>query len=223
MPQEIGTVRQNSYGNYPEGQERTARINRRGELVVSDFWLQMCLDGRVYGVTLGTEDAPINTTTSIDDQLVWAVSDVPVGSVIIPSVAQAQIGTWTTSTLLNMMLEADTGKVRYSSGGTAFVPINLRADTPRVSRTASYVGTDVTVAAKSSTAAGVGSLEFYRVSAEVNLGDAADPFIEFRWVARTSPILVGASSFLFHLGCATADATAYGYYEFAELDTESVV
>jgi hypothetical protein len=226
---ELVRVRQNSYINASEDQAREARGNRRGELVVSDFWLQMALDGRMFGVTIGAEDDAINSTGSIDDEAVFALSDAPLGTTIIPATAQAQVATWTTSALLNMMLEADMGKVRFSAvgGGGAFVPINLRADTPRVSTAPSYVnlttGAGVTAAAKSATAGGVGSLEFYRVSLEVNLGDAADPFVEFRWAGRTPPILVGPASFLFHFGCGTADVTAYGYYDFAELPTDSVV
>lgn len=225
---EVARIRQNSYGNYSEDQVREARGNKRGELVVSDFWLQSALDGRVFAVTLGTEDAPIASTTSIDDQLVWAVTDVPVGTVVIPAQAQVAIGTWTTSTLLNFMLEADFGKNRYSSGGTAYTPSNLRGDYPRASVCTSYVGTDVTVAAKSTVGGQDGSTEFHRASYEVNLGDAADglPGQELDWRGKDVgpvPIIDGVGSFLFHLGSASADVTAYGFYHFIELPTESVI
>src|SRR3990167_6916830 len=226
MAIEIGRVRQNSYENYSEGQERQARLNRRGELVVADFWLQMALDGRMFVVNLGTEDAPLDTTTSIDDQLVWALTDVPTGSVLIPCQAQVAIGTWTTSTLINFMLEADMGKVRYTSGGTAFTPANMRGDYPRASACSSYVGTDVTVAAKS-TIGSSGSFEFHHYSIEDNGGDTGDTTPENGLNGRAkdmgaAPIITGVGSFLFHLGAATADATAYGMYSFAELPLESV-
>jgi len=227
MATEIGRVRQNSYENYSEGQDRVARLNKRGELVVIDFWTQMSLDGRVFGVVLGTEDAPIDSTTSVDDQLVWAVTDVPVGTVLIPAQAQAMIATWTTATLLNFMLEADFGKNRYSSGGTAFTASNLRGDYPRASACTSYVGTDVTVSAKSTVGGEDGSTEFHRASVEVNIGDAADAIPEYQYTYKArdaSPVVIdGVGSFLFHLGAASADVTAYGYHHFVELPTESVI
>lgn len=228
MATEIGIVKQNGYPNYSENQERPARLNKRGELVVADFQLQAALDGRAFAVTLGTENAAINSTTSIDDQLVWAVTDVPVGSVVIPVQAQVRIATWTTATLINFMLEADFGKNRYSSGGTAYTPSNLRGDYPRASACTTYVGPDVTVAAKSTVGGQNGSTEFHRSSIEVNLGDAADWFPEesFNWRLKdvgTPPIIDGVGSFLVHFGVATADVTGYGFYHFIELPTESVI
>jgi len=74
---ELGRVRQNSYEDYSEGQDRFARLNRRGELVVTNFFDQIIMDGRGFHVQIGTEDAPVNTTTSIDDQLLGAWSITP--------------------------------------------------------------------------------------------------------------------------------------------------
>ena len=233
MALEIGIVRQASYGNYSEGQERAVRSNRRGELVVVDFYTQMVLDGRTFAVNIGAEDDAINSTAAIDDQTVWALTDIAVGNTIIPVQAQASIATWTTSSLVNFMLEADMGKVRFSAvgGGGAFTPLNLRGDSPRASAGSSYVnlttGAGVTAAAKSTVGGVDGSIEFHKYSIEDNWGDTGDTIPEsgLNWRAKdvgAPPVIVGPGSFVFHLGATTADVTAYGYYVFIELPSESV-
>lgn len=229
MP-DSGRVRQNSYENYSEGQDRNFRINRRAEIVVADFWLQMALDGRMFGVDIATENDGVNSTVAIDDLLVWAVSDIAVGTVIIPCEAKVAVVTWTTSTLLDFMLEADFGKQRYSSGGTAVTAANLRGDYPRAASGVNRVNTGsnagVTTSAKSTLHGADGSLEFHRHSIEVNWGNAGDgiPDVGFTWRATDAgapPIIDGPGSFLFHLGAAV-DVTAWGYYSYAELPTASV-
>lgn len=231
MAYEIAQVRQNSYNNYSEGQDRPARSNKRGELVVSDFWLQMVLDGRMFGFDVGSEDDAVNSTTDIDDQTVWAMCDVPTGTTIIPASAQVAVDTWTTSASVIFMLEADFGKNRYSSGGTAVVPANLRGDYPRASACTVYVNTStnagVTVAAKSTLHGKDGSFEFYKYAIEDNWGDAGDTIPErgFHWRAKDSvPVVIqGVGSFLFHFGAGTADATGFGIATYAELPDESVI
>ena len=225
MAQEIGIVRQNSYQNYSEGQERPARLNRRGELVVTDFFTQCILDGRTFHMQLGTEDAPINTTTSIDDQLSFGVADNPVGYAMIPVYFACSVATWTTATLLNTMLEIDRALARYSSGGTAYVPENLRTDRPRAAVGGSfYVGTDVTVAAKTAVP---GSIELWRhTGSEDNVGTStgAENQNLAQYTAKIHPVavMVGVSSAVLHFGTASADATGYGLFDFIQLPVESV-
>ncbi len=236
MP-EIATVRQNSYENYSEGQNRLARINRRAELVVMDFYTQMALDGRTFGVQIGTIDAAggVNSTgTAPADTVVWALTDAQAGTTIIPVEAQVAIETWTTGTLVNFMLEADMGKVRFSAvgGGGAFTAINTRGDSIRAAASTSYVnlttGAGVTAAAKSTIGGSEGSYEFHTFAIEglldMTAGDAL-PDLGFNWRAKDSgspPIIVGPGSFVMHLAAASADITATGGYRFIELPSESV-
>lgn len=224
MAVEIGMVRQSSYNDYSEGQERPARLNRRGELVVADFWTQMVLDGRMFHMQIGTEDAPVASTTSIDDQLSWMVADNSVGYVHIPARYQVSMGAWTTGTIVLAMLEVDNAKIRYSSGGTAYVPANLRTDNPRVATGTFVVGTDVTVAAKTAVP---GSIELWRhMFTEDNVGTSTGAEnADAIFCARTNDIpaaIVGTGSVVHHFGCATADVTGYGAYEFVQLPTSSV-
>src|SRR3990167_1084976 len=154
----MGVVRQRSPEAHGENRFAEPRLNRRGEGVVSDFWLQLALDGLMYGMNLGTEDAPIDITTSIDDALVWALVDVPATTTLIPQVMQLAWATESDSALINFMVEADTGKNRYSSGGSAFTSINLRSGMPasdlrRQSNCTARAGTDVTASAKTAASA----------------------------------------------------------------------
>lgn len=233
----LGRVRQNSYENYPEAQDRPFRINTRAETVVVDFYTEMVFDGRTFGVQIGSMDAAskINSTgTAIADTLVWALTDAANGITIIPVQAQLAISTWETASLLNFMLEADMGKVRFSAvgGGGAFIPINTRGDSPRQAASTSYVnlttGAGITAAAKSTIGGKDGSYEFYQTAIEVNLGNAADAATNagFRWSAKedgSPPVIVGPGSFLYHAAAASADFTGYGNYRFIELPSESVV
>jgi hypothetical protein len=196
-----------------------ARLMRDGSLVTVDWKQALVAEGRAFSLQLGTEDAPINSTTSIDDQLVWAVVDVESGTTVIPYFCQAVVGTWTSSTLVNFMMEIDNAAARYSSGGTAYTPLNLRTSNFISSTSTAYVGTDVTTSAKTSG----GSLELYRESIEVNVGDAADSWPIFEYKPSVCPVIVGPGSWLFHFGAASADVTAYGVMQWFEVPSNSIV
>lgn len=184
-------------------------------------WIQaLILEGRGFLNQIGTEDAPVLATGSIDDQLAFGIVDVPAGTTAIPYFAQAVIGTWTTATLINFMIEIDNAAVRYSSGGAVFSPLNLRTDSP----IASLAGQDASVFGCPgdiiTTARGaLQGLELFRESIEVNVGDAADYWPPFLWEPKRSPFIVGPGSFIMHLGSATADMTAYGVMKWIELDS----
>ena len=223
---EIGRVRQNSYEDYSEGQDRMARLNRRGELVVTDFYTQIVLDGRAFHMQIGTEDAPVNSTTSIDDALAWGVADNIVGYAMIPLLFEVNMDMVDTAVNADIMLEWDKDKVRYTSGGTAYVPSNMRGDDPRAAVGSFYVGTDVTVAAKSAVPNTVELAR--RAPIEDAVTDPTtgklgwDPVI---FSCKTRPIVIGvdACSFVLHVGAGTADLNAYGVFQFAQLPKESVV
>lgn len=209
---DVFLVRHNSIPAVGESNPERAVLNRMGFQVVVDFFTQMILSGYAYHMQLGTEDAPINSTTSIDDQLVWAVIDNNAGYAMLPFGAQVLIANWTTATLVNTMLEVDKDLKRYSSGGTAYVLANLRGDDPNSFNGAAYVGTDVTVAAKSAVP---NSVELFRgtvVEDAQATPAAADATIAFQYSARVNPtiVTVDASSILLHHGAATADVSSYG-------------
>lgn len=198
------------------------RMSPRGETITMDWIQQASFDGKLFAVTLGTEDAPIASTTSIDDTLVWAVIDVPADTSIVPVYVQVNAATWGSSTLSNVLLEADNAQNRYSSGGSAFTPLNMNTGSSNTSGCTAYVGTDVTVSAKTSG----GSIEFARLAgSENNVGTSTGAEAQFTWSARydVAPVIGGGvSSFLLHYGAASADQTGYGLVIFAEFANAEV-
>ena len=224
---EIGTVRQNSYGNFPEGQNRLARLNRRAEMVTIDFWTQMVLDGRMFHMQIGTENEPVPGTVAIDDELVWMLVDNAAGTVLLPAIVNIEVEGASTSANLASMFEIDNAKARFNSGGTAYVPANLRTDSPRVSvATVARVGTDITAFTKTAVP---GSMEIARIAHWETSPTATNEPSDFvsntrtLFSAQTQPgvAVVGVGSMLVHHG-GSADVTSYGYMQWAELPTESV-
>jgi hypothetical protein len=216
---------QGAYQIIQNGGGAAGRANRRGEQVVIDFWSQLVFDGRMYHIQLGTEDAPIASTTAIDDQLVWAVVDNNAGNVLIPTNTQVTIANWTTATLVNAMLEADMAKKRYSSGGAAFTPRNLRSDTPFAASVAAYVGTDITVAAKSAVPDSVELKRGLVIEDAQATPDPAGASVEFNYSIRNDPavVLVDATSLVLHFGATTADVNGYGSMQFASIEKGYVI
>ena len=191
-----------------------------GDINNADWKQSYVLSGRAFMLQFGVEDAPVASTGSIDDLLAMATVDVPSGTTVIPLWGQGVVGTWTTGTLINYMIEVDNGKVRRSSGGTALTPLSLRTDSLRSSACTAYVAgaSDIVAAAKTTG----GSLEIYRESIEVNMGDAADYWPKMEYNPIIAPVVIGPASVVVHFGAA-ADLTVYGNLMWAEFPTAHIV
>ena len=193
------------------------RASRDGALITQSWGQALVNEGKSYQVQLGTEDAPSQSTTSIDDILVWAVVDVPTGTAIIPYSAQAVIATWGSSTLVNFLIEIDNAKTRYSSAGATFTPLNHRTDISTASSVTAKINTGTETGVVTTAKTTGGSLEVFRESIEVNVGDEADYNPPILWEPDSAPLVVGPASVVLHLGAASSDVTAYGtlkWYEF---------
>ena len=223
---EIFVVRQTGIPPIGDSVATQAVMNRLGFQVVTDFFTQMILAGFGYHMQIGTEDAGVASTTSIDDQLVWMVADNRAGYAMIPLLYEVNIGVVAGATIILSMLEVDKDKARYSSGGTAFVPANLRTDDPHAAIGTFYVGTDITTGAKTAVP---GSVELARKAwLEDALADtlgypgAWDPVV-YSVAKRPPTVLLDASSICCHHGAATADSTDYGVLQFAQFDKSLAV
>ena len=93
MSTEFLRIRQDSYESNAEGTERPPRGNRRGELVVCDFWTQLMLDGRMFHMQIGTESTAVNSTGALDDQTVWMLVDGVDGWTLLPALYEDAITT----------------------------------------------------------------------------------------------------------------------------------
>ena len=135
MAQDIGVVRQSSYSNWSEGQDRGVRINRRGEVVDLNFIQQSVADGRVFAANGGRGSTVITFAGAYDADAPDFFIHVPTGITIIPvriEVIYEAVGT--ESTMEIIALASSTGD--ETATGTAVSQaniMNLRTDRPFVS------------------------------------------------------------------------------------------
>lgn len=216
---DIFLVRHNSVPAIADGTPERAVINRLGFQVVTDFFTQLVLSGMAYHMQIGTMTTPVNSTDAIDDQLVWMLADNNAGYAMIPLLLELNIEFADTAVNAEALLEWDKAKKRYSSGGTAFTPANMRGDDPASFNGAAYVGTDITALAKSAVP---NSVELARrqiiedAVTDPNTGKwQADPVL---YSCQNRPIVVSvdASSLLVHFGAGTADLNGFGVLQFAQ-------
>ena len=221
---ELLDIRQQTYDSYQDAQYRPLRGNRRGEMVIIDFWQQLVFDGRMFHMQIGEESAGADTTTVAADTLVWMLLDGVAGTTIIPALYEVAIEEIASAVSIETYLEIDRAKTRYNSGGSAFVPTPMRCDSPRVSIAAkAYVGTDISALAKTAVP---GSIEIgHHTYTEEAINPATgNELHKYILNARTRPlgVIVGVGSVLCHCAADTGDAKATGCLEWAELPTTAV-
>ena len=122
-----GKVRQEGYNVEGDGNTQVARMTPRGELITSDLMQQFVFDGRAYIVSNSARETALASGASFSDTAPFALLDVPAGTTAIP--LQIYLHTKVddkTQTLLVTLSD----KTRYTSGGTAHTPQNLRFDEP---------------------------------------------------------------------------------------------
>ena len=223
---DVFLVRHDSWPAVGESTAERAVINRLGAQVVTDFWTQLSLGGWTYHVQVGALSTAVAGTAALTALIGVGVVDNNAGYVTIPISAEMHIATYSTATLFLSMLEADMAKKRYSSGGTAVTPRNLRSDTPRTFNGAAYNNTGTLVLAAASAAPhtvelarGVGSEDAQPATTFTDRGP------HFRWSVKSNgePVyLVDAGSIVLHHGSTTATDTMYGNIQIAQVDKAMV-
>ena len=184
------------------------RATRDGSISVIDWKTMLCMEGCGFCIQIGDENVPVNIPAEIDDELAFACIDVPTGLTLIPTFVQVQIGVWSDCTLVDFIIEADKNGVRYDGdGGTAATAMNLNTGSPKKSGTICYAGGDILPAARTA----LMSLELYRESHEVNLGDAADACPKFLYEPDVAPVIVGPGSLIVHFAATVNSAVATGF------------
>ena len=193
-----------------------ATINLMGMPVGMDFFTYMVLLGRVYVVQAGTENAPIDTSP-VDDQAVNMLVDVPAGITAMLLEASCHLVDMTTGTAPEVMIEVDNTKVRYSSAGTAFTPLNMHTGYGNSSGCLAYVGPDVAAGAK--TAGGSLEIARFTIGNDALATQIASENNNYLWAARVNiPVIVERpGSILLHFGSETADVTGYSQLKLAVL------
>ena len=223
---DVFLVRQDSWPAVGESTAERAVVNRLGSLVVTDFYTQLALGGWAYHIQIGALSTAVAGTAALTALIGVGVVDNNAGYVTLPLHGEMHIATYSTATNFLSLLEADMAKKRYSSGGTAITPRNLRSDTPRTYNGAAYNNTGTLVLAAASAAPhtlelgrGVGSEDAQPATTFTDRGP------HFLWDVRSAghPVfLVDAGSIVLHHGSSTATDTMYGNLQFAQLDKAQV-
>ena len=225
---DIFLTRHNAIPAVAEANEERAVINLLGFQVVTDFFTQLVLSGCAYHMQVGTENAGDGFVDTIDDQLCAFLADNTAGNAMMPLLYEINPGVMAGATLCMAMLEVDKDKARYDSGGTAYVPANLRTDDPNTASGSFYImeGAGIVAAAKSAVPNSVelARKDFTEDALADTLGypGAWDPVI-YSICSRPPCVLVDASSIVGHSGAATAVTTGYGCLQFAQFDKDLVV
>lgn len=134
MSLEIATeIRQGTPYTGGDGNTGRIRLNRRGEIVTSEFITQAALDGRLFCASAGTLTTPITwtATATIDGTKPLFFLSVPAGTTVIPVSIQLYMEAYGTNAQFECMAAVGTGGV--SAGATPVTITNLRTDSPNTS------------------------------------------------------------------------------------------
>tara|TARA_Y100000310_G_scaffold343762_1_gene452908 strand:- start:3527 stop:4186 length:660 start_codon:yes stop_codon:yes gene_type:complete len=213
-----GVVQQDNYEAQAEGQFVGARANPRGELITPHWFTQLALDGRVYNISTSVQEAGDllgETSPGANNVNPSILVDVPSGTTIIPlefTVMPEGTGTTGDWTIIRMSTDDAT---RYSSGGAAITPINMRKDDPNTSSTSAYHGGTQIVAT-----ANTDDDTFWYGSVDTSIRVNQPNY----WSALTSvpPILIGPAALLVFVQVSNVDEEVLWSLKWAEFSTSVI-
>ncbi len=220
MADEIKTsVRQESYELNGEGSTGRIRLNRRGELVGIDQYQQWVADGRVFVASPAARETAeaIGTVDTFSDTDPALLLDVPSGTTAIPlEIIMNQGGTVAGGNITLLITLSD--KIRYSSGGVAITPKNMRFDEPRSSTCRFYSGsTDIVANANAEDL----TLFAQNLIHDIDTLEGGN----VQWTARKfiAPVLVGPAALPIYAEAATTQPSFFYVVKWAEFDTTEVI
>jgi hypothetical protein len=216
----ITQVSQDTYSISGEGTNHKLRLNPRGELVVPDFFTQLVLDGRVFNISNEVQEGGATAligetapgTNNVNPSI---LVDVPTGTTIIPLEAMVMAeSTGTSGDWVVVRINTD-DTTRYSSGGNALTPINMRKDDVRSSNCVCKDGSSQITAA-ANTDDDIIWMSSYDYS--VRAGERLE------WTARqyTPPVLIGPASLLVYVDVNNVDEEILFSVKWAEFQTTEI-
>ncbi len=190
--------------------------NKRGELVIIDWFSQMMLEGRGFQVRAGTITTPVvGKASAITDTAAEMSVDAPSGTTVIPVFCN-----------ISIRLNAKTlneGAIKSvaaaSSAGTVFVPLPLLTNSAiaAVATARAQAAGSVTVAAETVTT----TRRHYALANPVTVG-AGNEFTEYNWKPRVPPVLNGIACCYLQLATDTTGMSYYASLDWIELPTINV-
>ena len=210
-----GFVNQSTGGGAAaDGSRVGVKTNRRGELVVMDWYTQMAIEQRVFQVRAGTVTTPLTGDVVITTLAAEMCADATVGTTIIPVALDISIrlGTGT----LHEYAAKSVGAV--STVGAAFVPLNLYIGGVAASSTARVAAAGgVSIAAD----AGTTTRRHWTYSNPLAVA-AGSEMTAFDWQPIDPPVLVGPACFYVQIAATTTGPDYYASFDFVELPTAAI-
>lgn len=219
----FGRVRQDSYDVQAEGVEHNARMNPRGEIVIPDWMTQLVMDGVVYNASNAVQETAeriSETARGTDNVNPSFLLDVPSGSTVIPLMVMMDFSVPGTSEDMAITLNTD-NVVRFSSGGVAITPLNMRSDGPNTASSTFYSGSTQIVTIANALDE---TLDAVTIEAEATPKTTASGLPLYLWSARQRipKVLIGPAAFMGFIIGATDDHDWHYSVTFAEFTTTDV-
>jgi len=209
-----GFVGQNTVGAAADGSQVGLKSNRRGELVVMDFYTQMALEGRVFQVKAGTVTTPLVGDVVITNSAAEMCADATTGLTLIPVQFNASVRL-ATGTLHEYAIKS---AAAVSTLGTAFVPLNLKIGgiAPRITARVDAAGA-VTVTAELATT----TTRHWSHSNPIAAAAGSEPAV-LEWIPTAPPTITGPACLYVQIAATGTGPSYYASLDVIELPTEAV-
>jgi hypothetical protein len=201
------------------------RVNNRAEQIMVDFYAQAAMDGKMFNASNAVQETleDISETARGSNNINPALLlDIPAGTTGIPVEILVEQGLDGTDQDIQFTINTDDA-ARYSSGGVAITPVNMRKDDGTNSTVlGSFYSGSTTIVATSNTDDDMLYASWWPAEA---LPRTAGGLPSLHWSARTHipPILVGPASLLIFVVSATADQTYNYSVKWIEMPTTAMV
>lgn len=217
---DIRLTRQQTAGNVHRSsadQYRALAGTADGAAYTVDWFTALALEGRMYGLNVGTLSTPVAGHVGIDDDQPEAVLDVPSGTTIIPVSIDLYLedSAGTDTEVVFLTSQANVGAGTSTELSTIR---NLRADAPLTSSCTayrSYTGNGTATSA---------GFEFYRSG--YPFADATtDPVKKFHWSAKESgivPVIVGDGALVLYWAGTTTAPSGFAQIVYVEVPSTSI-
>ena len=220
-----GKMSQSAYQLFGEGENyANIRVNRRGELVPSMDYNQLVIDGRVFGINMGTGDTefPFVEVAYDDDQPQIGI-EIPDGICVVPLLfeiaVEAQAGT-----LNQYALACGQCDALGAGTSTSMTPVNML--TRGGKKTGCTVFNTATADITANPASETNYFEFYRHIDKYATSDdeTADnrPIRWSRYADGFGPIVKGPGFVVAYIYAGTTDAEGFLRLQWAEYETSEL-
>lgn len=188
-----------------------ARANRRGELVVPEFFSELGLEGRAFSCSnTAVQTALASGGTSFSATAPSFSMDVPSGTVVVPTGIRLNQGGTVAGAVITVLVTWDVA-LRYGSAGTALNSYNMRTDKPYNSAVTWYTG--------ATTAAATNQNLLYGAILKADVSSspmAAEQFVNLNQKNCQFPILVGPAAIVIFTFAGTTQPSWFYNFQWIE-------